>query len=90
MNITPLTGTPKTHDEILTSEGLTQRTRVKGKSVTHGDMLEYLRTPRAAASVNSDGFLAIAHPARECPKDGGCAIRIDGYVCPRCGEYVTG
>lgn len=87
MNI-PLTGTPKTNDEILTHDIYERKTRVRGKTVSHGDMLEYLRTPRSAQTVHSDGFLAISHSARECPKDGGCAIYIDNYVCPRCGEYV--
>lgn len=64
-----------------------RRIRTKKGTVTQKEFLEHIRSTRYAREVHSDGFLAIASPAREC-ECGGCAVRSDGYVCPRCGEQV--
>jgi len=57
-----------------------------GKMAKHSEYLDHMRRRKSATwEVHSDGFLAIASPARECVC-GGCCTRADGYRCPRCGR----
>lgn len=60
-----------------------------GKVVSHADFMEHMRDlGRGRREVHSDGFLAVSKMARGC-SCGGCAVYSDGYVCPRCYEYVN-
>jgi len=83
--------TPKRQqfDEAFRRQPLRSK-RVKG--ATRGEFIDYQRelSQRGPREVHSDGFLAVTHPARTCPQRGcgGCATHSDGFLCPRCGQYV--
>lgn len=80
----------ESHPQCFPKEGDLSRRKTYSKSkgwVSHKDVLDLVRTSRPGQECHSDGFLAIHNVARAC-ECGGCATYQDGYICPRCGEYV--
>ena len=92
---------PKTlpDQKLAEAKGRQYWPALKQKLEKEGTLKQYLKENEAhPANVLGLPNFYTGHPlqtsmsgikgSRECPNDGGCAIYSDGYICPRCGEYV--